>query len=145
MLEYAGKYARKFQFSPHLVLGDAVALPFRDGSFDFALSVATYHHIQGKEERQQAFRELYRVLRPGGEAFITVWNRWQPRFLFRGKETMVPWRLRDGVVYRYFYLYRPGELEAELRRAGFHTTAQGFPFLRAFFRNITVQVAKGPG
>ncbi|KAL1434749.1 hypothetical protein MTO96_001647 [Rhipicephalus appendiculatus] len=56
-----------------VVLGDALALPFRDEALDAALSVAVLHHLASTERRVQALRELARVLRVGGRVLITVW------------------------------------------------------------------------
>ncbi|GAH79298.1 unnamed protein product, partial [marine sediment metagenome] len=95
MLKFAQRYSRKFNFTVNLSVADVRYLPYPDESFDRAISVATYHHLEGKEGRVKSLQELRRVLKPGGEAFITVWNRWQPRFWFRGKEIAVPWRTRD--------------------------------------------------
>lgn len=141
MLRFARKYADKFRYTPALVLGDAVSLPFRDGSFDSVIAVAAYHHIRGGENRRQAFRELWRVLRPGGEAFITVWNL--RRGLF-SREVLVPWRTGGKTLHRYVYVYSPGELRKELQGAGFRILSQRprLSLLRLFYRNITFLVAK---
>ena len=115
MINMAVKYAAKFNFDARLLVADAVCLPFRDGAFDYAISVAAYHHVRGKKERERAFGELHRVLRPGAEAFITVWNRWQKEFWNKGHEVMVPWKSVTGEVMRYYYLYTYPEITQELK------------------------------
>ena len=105
MLKFAQKYAQKFNLPVNLALADAGHLPFADAAFDWAISVATYHHIKGEEARLKALLELRRILKPGGEAFITVWNHWQPRFWFKPHEVQVPWRTKDKTLYRYYYLF----------------------------------------
>ncbi len=147
MLNFARKYSEKFDFTPNLLQADACCLPFQDGVFDWAISVATYHHIKDKEERQTALLELRRVLKPGGEAFITVWNHWQPRFWFSGKEPVVPWRTKDLTLYRYYYLFSYPELEKLVKQAGFQVL-KSFPEssyrypLKFFSRNICLLVRK---
>jgi tRNA (uracil-5-)-methyltransferase TRM9 len=148
MLSFARKYAGKFGFEVNLVLGDAVHLPYSDETFDRAISVATYHHIKGREGKEAALKELRRVLKPGGEAFITVWNRWQPRFWFSDRETTVPWRTKGKTLHRYYYLFSYAELERLVKKAGFEILksfperAYRFP-LKLFSRNICLLVRKG--
>jgi tRNA (uracil-5-)-methyltransferase TRM9 len=147
MLEQAQKYAAKYNFKVSLVEADARHLPYADNSFDWAIAVATYHHIEDSAGRLQAFRELHRVLKRGGEAFITVWNRWQPRFWFRPRNALVPWRSPEGTLYRYYYFFSYGELEKTARRAGleilksFPESRYHFP-LKMFSRNICLLVRK---
>ena len=148
MLSFARKYSQKFNFAANLSVADVRCLPYPDETFDWAISIATYHHIEGKEERQAALSELRRVLKPGGEAFITVWNRWQPRFWFKPREVAVPWRTKDKTLYRYYYLFSYSELERLLKKAGFDIlksfpeSSYRFP-LKAFSRNICLLVRKG--
>lgn len=147
MLKLAQKYARKFDFEVSLAQADARALPFPDESFDFAIAVAAYHHIKGHNEQRQALRELRRVMKPDGEAFITVWNRWQPRFWFKGKEVLVPWRMRDQTLSRYYYLFTYGELERLVRAVGLDVV-RSFPEhsyklpIKLFSRNICLVVRR---
>jgi len=147
MIELARKYADKFKFSVNLLDADARNLPYADNSFDRAIAVATYHHIEVNEERLQALRELQRVLKPGGEAFITVWNRWQPRFWLKTKNVLVPWRSKDRTLYRYYYLFSYRELEELTRKAGFEVVSSSaeskyhFP-LKTFSRNICILLRK---
>jgi SAM-dependent methyltransferase len=48
-----------------LVVDDAAAMPFRDGSFDAVVNVYLTHELPA-DVRRQVFREIARVLRPGG-------------------------------------------------------------------------------
>lgn len=147
MIKLARRYADKFNFNVDLTIADVSQLPFTDQSFDWAISVATYHHLESQALRQQAFNELNRILKPGGEAFVTVWNRWQPRFWFKGKEVRVPWRRRDKTLYRYYYLFSYSEIERLARRAGFQVL-KSFPEssyrypLKNFSRNICLLIKK---
>ncbi|UGS38740.1 class I SAM-dependent methyltransferase [Capillimicrobium parvum] len=51
---------------------DRTALPFADGEFDFVSSQGVLHHAS---DPRAILRELHRVLRPGGEGSIMVYNR----------------------------------------------------------------------
>ena len=147
MLEFARKYAAKFNLHLDLVLSDVTHLPFTDRTFDWAIAVATYHHVKGGVNRKLALGELRRVLKPGGEAFITVWNRWQRRFWFKPKELTVPWRTGGRTLGRYYYLFSYPELEKLVREAGFEVL-RSFPEssyhrpLRFFSRNICLLVRR---
>ena len=147
MLEQAQRYSAKFGFYVNLVVGDMLALPYGDSTFDFAIAVAAYHHIQGRKHRATAVKELARVLKPGGEAFLSVWNRAQPRFWLRSREQLVPWRLGDKTVHRYYHLFTHGEMKRLLVEGGFDIIYLGpeksyrFP-LRTFSRNICALVRK---
>jgi tRNA (uracil-5-)-methyltransferase TRM9 len=147
MLRQGLRYSAKHELYVTLVLADALSLPFADDSFDWAISVATYHHIRGRMEREKAFEELRRVLKPKGEVFVTVWNRGQPRFWFRSKEQQVPWRLRKKTVYRYYHLFSYGEIQKLLLKTGWQIitvsaeNSYHFP-IRNFSRNICVLMKK---
>jgi len=147
MLRFARRYSQKFDFDVNLSLADVDYLPFSDQTFDWAISVATYHHIKGKKEQQMALNELRRVLKPGGEAFITVWNRWQRRFWFKSKEVTVSWQRGDKTLERYYYLFSYHELEKLARQAGFEVL-KSFPEssyhypLKFFSRNICLLLRK---
>ncbi|TES88577.1 MAG: class I SAM-dependent methyltransferase [Dehalococcoidia bacterium] len=147
MLRFARKYSSKYDFRVHLTAADVRSLPYCDNTFDFAVSVATYHHVKGKADKLAALRELKRVLKSGGEAFITVWNRWQPRFWFKGREVAVPWRTREKTFYRYYYLFTYFELESLVNEAGlemiksFPEHDYRFP-IKYFSRNICLLLRK---
>jgi tRNA (uracil-5-)-methyltransferase TRM9 len=125
MLEMAHKYAAKHGFTAELRQADARALPFPADYFDEAVAIAVYHHLPGRKEQQEAMCELWRVLKPGGEAFLTVWNRWQPRFWGKPREVTVPFRTPEGAVTRYYYLFSYGEAEKLARASGFLVLKSG--------------------
>ena len=147
MLELAKKYADKYNLTINLAQADASEIPYRDDCFDYAIAVATYHHIEGEEERLKALRELKRVLKPGGEAFITAWNKWQPRFWLKKKDILVPWKSQDKTHYRYYHLFSYGELEALVKKAGLQVvksyaeSRHKFP-IKLFSRNVCVLAKK---
>jgi len=50
--------------------GDITKLPFADGAFDAVISMTVIHNIPSRDLRDQALRELVRVLKPGGRMAI---------------------------------------------------------------------------
>jgi len=147
MLKQALRYSAKRKLYVNLLAADALSLPFPNNTFDWAISVATYHHIKGKEKRAKAFLELRRVLKPQGEAFLTVWNHGQPRFWLKSKEQQVPWRLKEETVYRYYHLFSYDELRNLLVKTGWEIIVMSpeksyhFP-IRNFSRNICALIKK---
>lgn len=107
------------------VTGEAMALPFSDGTFDAALSIAVLHHLPSREDRVKALEEMKRVLRPGGTAFVSVWSIDHPRVaeLLGGSpkkpDVEIPWRLPDGsLVPRPYHLFRESELGESVIESG---------------------------
>ncbi len=67
MLAVAGKKAPAIEWKQ----GQAEALPFEDGSFDAVISQFGLMFFQ---DRSAAIREMGRVLRPGGQLAVAVWD-----------------------------------------------------------------------
>lgn len=55
---------------------DGRALPFANGSFDFAHSSAVIEHVGSRDQQTKLLAELWRVCRKG--LFVTTPNRWFP-------------------------------------------------------------------
>lgn len=130
MLRQALRHMARHGYRAPLVQGELTRLPFADCSFDHAIGIACYHHIQGESARRQAFSELKRILRPEGEAFISVWNHAQPRFRGMSQDQFVQWRDGATTLERYYHLYTREGLEATLRQCGFQVTEIGYGRLR---------------
>lgn len=133
----------------HVVLGDARLLPVRP-VFDFAISIAVIHHLTTEAHRIDALRQLLTILRPGGTAFVSVWALEQPNSRRKWDEhspqdILVPWityqaksrdqKSRDRhqtpavetkIHQRYYHLFRQGELEGYIEKAGGEVIESGF-------------------
>jgi SAM-dependent methyltransferase len=49
-----------------VVQADAALLPFEERTFSSAIAVLMLHHLRTRSAQENAFREAFRVLRPGG-------------------------------------------------------------------------------
>ena len=52
-----------------LDVGSLMALPYAQGSFDFIICAGVIHHVS---DDRRAIREIYRVLKDGGKAYLSV-------------------------------------------------------------------------
>jgi demethylmenaquinone methyltransferase / 2-methoxy-6-polyprenyl-1,4-benzoquinol methylase len=123
MLERARRKAPELEW----VWGDALALPFDDGSFDGA---TVGFGVRNLEDLEAGLRELRRVLRPGGRLGVLEITRprgvLRPfyRFWFDGVVPVLGKVLPGGEAYTYLpasvrRFPEPDDLSALLRSAGF--------------------------
>lgn len=63
-----------------LFVSDARRLALASDSIDLIISTSTLDHMEGPADLEQALRELYRVLRPGGRMALTLDNPWNPLY-----------------------------------------------------------------
>lgn len=117
----------------NFTVGDMLALPDGDGSYDMAMMIASFHHIPSKKYRLQTLREACRVLRPGGHLVMTNWNRWRlgywrqiadmfVRWIFRFDtdfgDMFIPWKKGPQIVMRYCHAFTARELSGICKKAG---------------------------
>ena len=108
--EFAKEKAERDGTDASVAVAAASCLPFRDNSFDSVLLSNVLHTMEG-EDREKCLREIARVMKPHAKAFISVWNKMQPRFFLRPKEDMIPWNVGDTEVMRYYYFFTGNELK----------------------------------
>ena len=96
-----------------VVVGDALALPYPDDSFDCVIASEILEHIPDDDT---AIAELARVLSPGGRLAVTV-PRWLPE--------RICWLLSDEYHANeggHIRIYRADELRTKLTSAGLRYT-----------------------
>ncbi|KAF3912966.1 hypothetical protein ABW21_db0208895 [Orbilia brochopaga] len=139
----------------HSVIQDTVASdilhpPQRSHMFDFAMSIAVIHHLSSVSRRIEAISSILSLLKPAGEAraLLYVWALEQ-KASRRGwdehsaQDVLVPWVLSKQYierpanghhetvdnaepVFRYYHLYKSGELEENVKSAGGRVLDSGY-------------------
>ena len=115
-----------------LIHSDAVNIPLKKNSIDAVLYIATLHNIPVRYRRINSLKEIYRILKPGGRAIITVWSRWQDKYRQHFLIKMISqfgrnefgdinlyWRQHGLNVSRYYHLYSKRELSKDFSKTGF--------------------------
>ncbi len=69
--------AKRFPAAADYVHFDGAHIPFEPGQFDIAYAMVVFHHIP-HEDHLALFKQLHRVLRPGGNLFIFEHNPYNP-------------------------------------------------------------------
>ena len=133
-VELARQHLEAMGLEAEIVQGDAESLPFADASFDRVSSNGVLHH---PPDMPAALREIRRVLVPGGEARIIVYNRnsfhyWLTQVLYEGvlrgglvKERSMAGVLSRGVEYSSIgarplvNVFSPKQTRTTLEEAGF--------------------------
>ncbi len=136
-----------------VMVADAENLPFESGSFDLGYSFGVLHH---SPDTEKAISELVRVVRPGGDVKIMLYNRrsiyvfnqWIKFGLLRGK----PWQSLKSILWNHIESvgtkgYTRSELSEMLGRlpienisvrteitSGDYLAASAFAPLNAFYR-----------
>ena len=92
---------------------DMCNLPFDDGEFDAILCIAVFHHLSTVERRENALREIARILRPNGTILISVLSE---KFKMKPNDTVFSNTTRDvsfmfEKMTRYYHLFTREEFE----------------------------------
>jgi ubiquinone/menaquinone biosynthesis C-methylase UbiE len=117
MLLYAAEKGEPFHYCG--VAADIAALPFADGSFDKAVSVAALEFVA---DEKQAVAELFRVTKPGGAVVVATLNSLSPWALRRSANAR---RDPESIFNRVFFR-SPSQLLAATTVPGVVRTAVYF-------------------
>ena len=136
------------------LLGDVLALPCADNTFDVVVCLATLHHIPSNALRRQAMQELVRVLKPGGIVIVRNWHYRSPGFLRRiflngcrkllgGSDldfgdAFVPWK--GTAVKRYVHFFTRRSLRRLAKAAGVKSIKSyiSSPTTRGFYNLVFI-------
>lgn len=134
------------QVSARITAGDAGAAPFADRSFDALLANEMLEHVP---DDGAALREMWRLLRPGGQLVLLSPNRLHPcethGVFLRGSGrrlshawpgvAWIPLPLGRRVLHYWARNYWPWQLRRLLRETGFRVLRTGY--LWQTFENIS--------
>jgi SAM-dependent methyltransferase len=88
---------RKNTIIKHTIVGTADQLPFEDNFFDLIVAAWVFEHL---DQPEQACREIYRALKPGGKLIFLTPNTWNYNvWIIR----LIPNRFHDFFTRRLYH------------------------------------------
>lgn len=128
-VERTKKHLAFFGYDPDVQQGDAENLPFADATFDVVYSNGVLHHVPDME---RAFREARRVLKPGGQFIVILYNK---RSVFYAGLVLV--HFLSGRFRRETLAQRRSRIET--------TTADAAPIVNVYSRNELDEILRKQG
>jgi SAM-dependent methyltransferase len=101
------------------VAADLYGMPFVDSLFDTTVTVRVLHHVR---DIPAAFREIQRVLKPGGVYVLEYANKCHFKAILRyllGRQSWSPFAPEPYEFVELNYDFHPAWMEARLMEAGF--------------------------
>jgi demethylmenaquinone methyltransferase/2-methoxy-6-polyprenyl-1,4-benzoquinol methylase len=124
----------------HFAQGDCMALPLADASVD-AVTIA--YGVRNFEDRPAGLREIHRVLRPGGAAFVLEFSQprpWFRPFYFFYLRHLLPCLARLATGDKKAYDYLAGSIEKFPAREAFSQELRDAGFARARAIGLTAGI-----
>lgn len=103
-----GEAANLLKITPKFRTGNAESLDFSSNSLECVYSLGVLHH---SPSTINAVQEVFRVLKPGGTAYICLYNTWSPKVFGAHILREIQWVVDqitggDRVIYRALYQSR---------------------------------------
>ena len=95
----------------------ALNLQIKSNIFDSVICIAVIHHFASYERRVQCLKEISRVLKVGGTAFVTAWATKQSSKTYSEQDQMISWQMdkrwdQDEKQYeRFYHFFVEGEFK----------------------------------
>ena len=136
MIKQSKNFTKKHDLKVDLKKADMKKIPFKENYFNYCLSLASLHHLN-KIDADKTLKEIYRIIKKDGQCYITVWNKY-PQFILKSKETYIPWKQKNKIYQRYYYLYSYFEFKTLLLKNKFKIIKSG----KIFDKNIKFLIQK---
>ena len=132
-VEQTKKRLEIYQLKGNVLRADAETLPFEDNAFDFVYSWGVLHHTPGTS---LGIGEIWRVLRPGGEVGIMLYNKNSLDYYWR-------MYLIEGIVHLE-RMFLDGDVGLPSRYCdGGLTGGEGNPYTRVFTKAEVYSMLRG--
>ncbi len=107
------KIAKRKTGAP-LVLGNALALPFKNRAFKHSVCIAVVHHFKTEKDRVSCLKEIARITQKS--SLISVWAFEQEKFAKRKtQDIQLGWNKEFP---RFYHLFRETELDKLAEKSG---------------------------
>ena len=155
------KIAKQRYPQAKFLVSNPLSFSFKNSFFNKVFCLSVIHHIPSKKFRKDFIKEIKRILKPGGEAIITVWDlrdSKKAKFLLLKyilskligkskldfKDIFYPWKNSEGelLAQRYVHIFSIKELEKLFRNSGFIIKEKGVLLRSKKGKNIFIVVQK---
>ncbi len=139
MLKKAKILSNQNKVKINLKKSDIIKIPYKNNFFNYCLHTASLHHLNTKEKQLKSLQETFRVLKPNGLVLLTVWNKLQLKFLFKPKDTLISWKIKNKAYQRYYHLFTYFELKKLIKKTNFKIMES-----KSFGKNLVFILKKLP-
>ena len=118
LLNTIDKNSNTYAYTYDCCIADGLYLPYKNKSFQYAISIAVLHHISDYESRLKFITNIINILEPGGKLLFTVWAQEQTikkKWIWQGNngDYLIPWldKYSKQTFYRFYHLFSYEEIK----------------------------------